>query len=316
MSRIEKALEKAAELRKKFEGVDYGEKTVAVPPSTSVQVKPVFPTVSPEVALKIDNPFLVTLKEPSSHVAEEYRKLKSVVMKLTKKEQYLNTLMVTSTVGGEGKSVTSLNLAITMAQEYDHTILLVDADVRKSSLHQYLSLDAKVGLTDCLLNDVDISEALIRTGIGKLSFLPAGRQVRDPAELLSSNRMKSFLDEIKNRYPDRYVIVDTPPVLSSAESISLGNMVDGVIFVVMEGVAPLDKIQEALGLLKDSQMLGLVYNNMTSGSFGGYYGHYSHNYSGYGMGKEGYVSAKTESSRNPGQQEQRRSASEAAQKQI
>lgn len=280
MSRLDQALEKAAQLRKKNTGYETKVNNSIVVPHAAIHDKPFLPPASADVAaIKIDNPFLVTLKEPASPITEEYRKLKTVIMKLTQREHYLNTIMVTSAVSAEGKSITALNLAITMAQEYDHTILLVDADVRKPSLHQYLNSTANTGLTDCLVNGNDLSSALIRTGIGRLSFLPSGRQIKDPAELLSSNRMKEFLLEIKNRYPDRYIIIDAPPVLSCAETLSLGHMVDGILFVVMEGIASLDNIQEALGLLKDANVLGLVYNNVSVEAMSGYY---SHSYQRYG----------------------------------
>ena len=279
MSRIENALEKAAQLRKKYDGGDSRTKGGVMAHDGHIDVgTQVVPPLVDFNAIKIDNPFLVALKDPASPITEEYRKLKSIIMKLTKRDQYLNTLMVTSTVGAEGKSITALNLAITMAQEYDHTILLLDADVRKTSLHEYLNLDAKVGLTNCLMNEVKVSDALIRTGIGKLSFLPAGRQIKDPAELLSSKRMKELLAEVKNRYPDRYIIIDAPPVLSCAETLSLGHMVDGILFVVMEGVASVDNIQEALSLLKDANVLGLVYNNTSPEAMNSYYSHYYRRY--------------------------------------
>ncbi len=278
MSRIEEALEKAAQLRKK-----YGESEKWVKKETPLSVadagtQPVYPSTPDTAEIQIDNPLLVTYTEPSSPVSEEYRKLKSVIMKMTKKENYLNTLMVTSAFTCEGKSLTALNLAITMAQEYDHTILLVDADIRRPALHEYLGVKSNTGLTDCLLNGTELSAALIRTGIGKLSFLPIGKGIQDPVELLSSNRMKEFLADIKHRYPDRYIIIDAPPVLSCAETLAMGHMVDGIIFVVKEGAASLQDVKEGLGLLKDANILGLVYNNARAECLGGYYSHYYRKY--------------------------------------
>ncbi len=291
MSRLEEALEKAAQLRKKLEGRERMTKGDVSARREGIDAKSVLSPLSADnVAVKIDNPFIVALNDPSSRITEEYRKLKSIIMKLTKKDNYLNTLMVTSTFGNEGKSITALNLAITMAQEYDHTILLVDADVRNKSLHNYLKITPKAGLTECILKEVDLSDALVRTGIGKLSFLSAGRNVKDPAELLSSNRMKEFLTGIKNRYPDRYIIIDAPPVQSCAETLSMAHMVDGILFLVMEGVASIDNIQEALNLLMDANVLGLIYNNASVDAFGGYYGYYHQKY-GYAKTEENRAQA-------------------------
>ncbi len=279
MSRLEEALEKAAKLRKILNGGESRATSSVYAPAGIAGAKTVLPPVpADKISVNIDNPFIVTLKEPTSPISEEYRKLKSIIMKLTKKDNYLNTLMVTSTFSSEGKSITALNLAITMAQEYDHTILLVDADVRNTTLHKYLNMTPKAGLTECILKEIALPDALIRTGIGKLSFLPSGRRVKDPAELLSSNRMKEFLTEMKHRYPDRYIIIDAPPVQSCAETLSLAHMVDGILFLVMEGVATIENIQEALNLLMDANVLGLIYNNASVDAFGGYYGYYHQKY--------------------------------------
>lgn len=267
MSRIEKALEKAGKMRETAdEGI--GAQEAAVPP-----VSP--ETFRAEVSVHPDSPYLVTLNDPNSPIAEEYRKLKSMVVKFTNSGKFHNTIMVTSTLGGEGKSITSLNLAITLAQEYDHTVMLVDADLRQPSLHSYLGVEPTVGLSDCLTEGVDMGTALIKTGIGKLTFLPAGTRVSNPTELLSSGRMKEFVAEIKNRYPDRYIILDTPPVLLFAEAHTIGSVVDGVIFVVREEQAPLHDIREALGILKDANMLGVVYNgaDVSTGDRHYYYGY-------------------------------------------
>src|SRR6185369_8951140 len=113
-------------------------------------------------------------------------------VKIAQKDEFLNMLMVTSTVSQEGKSLTALNLALSLAQEFDHTVLLVDADVRKPSLHNYLGISNSLGLMDCLVDGVDVRDALIRTGIGKLSFLPAGRSVPNLTEVFTSQRMRDF----------------------------------------------------------------------------------------------------------------------------
>ena len=102
---------------------------------------------------------------------------------------------------------------------------------------------------------------------------------------MSSNRMKEFLMEMKNRYPDRYIIIDAPPVQSCAETLSLAHTVDGILFLVMEGVATIENIREALNLLMDANVLGLIYNNASVDAFGGYYGYYHQKY-GYAKTEE------------------------------
>ncbi len=250
MSRIEEALEKAAKLR-----VD----VVPIPAPSQKPKVHIPPSVITE-RINVTSQLLVTVNNPHTQAAEEYSKLKTVIVRLTQKGTFLNMLMVTSAVGGEGKSLTSLNLALSLAQEFDHTVLLVDADIRKPSIHSYLGIENSVGLTDCLLDGADFKKALIRTGIGKLSFLPAGRSVTNPAEVFTSQRMKTFFLEIKNRYHDRYIIIDTPPVLPFAETRSLSAIVDGIVLVAKEGVVTLHNIEETLECIKGPPMLGIVYN--------------------------------------------------------
>jgi protein-tyrosine kinase len=201
------------------------------------------------------------LNDPASPIAEEYRKMKSILVKMTGGEDFKNALMVTSSIPGEGKSMTALNLAISMAQEFDHTVLLIDADLRRPALHTYLNIQNNKGLADCLAGETDLSEVIIATGIGKLSIVTAGREVSNPAELFSSNRMKDLLEEIKHRYHDRYVIFDTPPVLPFAETLSLAHLVDGVVFVVKELLATQTNVKDALEALKGCKVLGIVYND-------------------------------------------------------
>jgi protein-tyrosine kinase len=258
MSRIEKAMERAAQLRQ-------GAVAQIEVPVRSVRRTGIIHTApsGAEVENRVssDNPLLVTLNDPTSPIAEEYRKMKSILVKMTRGDDFKNALMVTSSIPGEGKSITALNLAISMAQEFDHTVLLIDADLRRPTIHTYLNIQNNKGLADCLAGETDLSKVIIATGIGKLSIVTAGREVSNPAELFSSNRMKDLLEEIKHRYHDRYVIIDTPPVLPFAETLSLAHLVDGVVFVVKEQLATQNNVKDALDALKGSKVLGIVYND-------------------------------------------------------
>lgn len=251
MSRIEEALEKAAQLRASV--------IMARPASAGFNRLEQPPPFTGE-PLSVSSQLLVTATDPHTQAAEEYRKLKSAIVQITKSAAFQNMLLVTSAIGSEGKSVTAANLALSLAQEFDHTVLLIDADLRKPTLHRYLGVENNRGLTDCLLDGVALKDALIKTGIGKLAFLPAGRSVPNPAELFTSQRVKDFFLEIKRRYHDRYIIIDTPPVLPFAETRSLSAFVDGIVLVAKEGLVTLHNLEEAVTCLNGAAMLGLVYN--------------------------------------------------------
>lgn len=269
MSKIEEALEKAKRLRDS-ENDGKGVKSN------------IFRRSDPS---KVDNQYVITMTQPDSPVAEEYRRLKSMLIRETKSD-FLNTVMVTSSIEREGKSITAVNLAVTLAQEIDHTILLIDADLRRPMLHEYLGVEFKYGLSDYLTRDIDISEILVKTGIGNLILLPAGHGIDNPVEVLSSDRMKALINEVKHRYMDRYVIIDTPPILPFADAISLGSLVDGVIFVVMEGNAQKKSIENALNLLKNMKVLGIVFNSANIENLDGHYSrYYYYNYKRKGRNK-------------------------------
>jgi protein-tyrosine kinase len=287
MSRIEQALEKAAHLRNTT-----GSSAVKTrePGKASVQTirqhTPPPPMDGAEIMKRIDNPLLATLCDPHSVVSEEYRKLKSVVAAFAHQGGFKNVIMVTSSVSGEGKSITSLNLAITLAQEFDHTVLLIDADLRKPSLQEYLGMKPGKGLSEYLNGKVELSEILIKSGIGRLTLLPAGTPVRNPVELFSSQKLRDILVEIKNRYPDRFIIIDTPPLLPFAETRSLGALVDGVLFVIREGVVTPANLQEAMNTIDSTKLIGTVFNEATQASLNGHYHYYGYGY-GYGYSKQG-----------------------------
>lgn len=273
MSRIETAMEKAALLRQATDAptvdpAEPAEPKQAGPRRRQAAVSAQYGKLSP------DNPFLVNLHDPHSSTAEEYRKLKSVLVKLTTGESFKNSIMVTSSLPNEGKSLTALNLALTLAQELDHTVLLVDADLRRPSVHRYLNIEPGVGLSEVLMGEAQIGEAIIPTGLGNLSVIRAGRSIDNPVETFSSQHARAILSELKHRYPDRYIIFDTPPVLPFAESRSLANLVDGVLFVVMERLASQANLKEALDSLKGCPLLGVVYNAATVDSNDGRYAYY------------------------------------------
>jgi exopolysaccharide/PEP-CTERM locus tyrosine autokinase len=249
MSRIEEALAKAAQRHIDMEPSRRG-------PESSLEAPGPFNSDS------IANEKLVVLKTPASPEAEEFRKLKESLLKGGDKGRDMsdrNVFLITSPSHGEGKSLISANLALSLAQEFDHTVLLVDADLRRPTCHKNLEISSEVGLADCLIEGKRLDEVLIKTGIGKLMLLPAGRSIKNPVEIISSNVMRQLLMEMKHRYSDRVILIDTPPVLMFAETRTLADLADGVVLVVREGDTSLADVQEAIEIL-NGKVMGLVYN--------------------------------------------------------
>ena len=263
MSRIEEALARAAGMKPGFTP-----KNIQTVASGATRVP--MAEQSPPPAVRLPEETMVVINDPLSPMAEEYRKLKEALVKMTKRERFENVIAVTSATVAEGKSMTAVNLAACLASEYDHTVLLIDADLRRPTVHKYLNLGAHKGLSDCLREGLEVGDLLLKTGIGKLSVLPAGTPVANPVELFSSETMRRLFREMKTRYGDRYIIIDTPPVLPFAETRSIASIADGFVLVVKEGMPTLDQIQETIDAL-DNKVLGIVYNGAKAQNRSSYY---------------------------------------------
>ncbi len=203
------------------------------------------------------NPLLVAALAPKSFAAEQYRSLRT---RLAHAEGAgaLRTVLITSPQKGEGKSVTAANLALTMAQELQRRVILVEADLRKPSLRHLFGLPPGPGLSEYLSGAIELKDAMRFVPEHNLTLLPAGAAPINPAELLGSIAMRRMLDHLRTRF-DR-VILDTPPVLPLADVAILAPLVDGSLMVVRAGVTPKPAIENALRAFDSSRLLGVVLN--------------------------------------------------------
>jgi protein-tyrosine kinase len=208
-------------------------------------------------------------------VWETYKLLRTHILHRTKRENR-NTLMFTGPLPNEGKSLTAINLAIAISRKVGQTVLLVDADLRNPSIHRYLDIPSGPGLIDFLTSGYPIADSLVHPeGLTNLVVLPAGASTRESAELLSSPRMLDLVRELKQFYPDRYVLFDLPPLIY-ADSLAFAPLVDGIILVVECGKTPREEIVHAMGMLKEFQVLGFVLNKIDT--MPSSYGYYPKNY--------------------------------------
>ena len=172
-----------------------------------------------------------------------------------------NLIMITSSVPGEGKTYCAINLAMSIAMELDHTVLLIDADVARPSVLRTLGLPAQRGLMDILLDDkLDLSDVMLRTNVETLSLLPAGTSTPRATELLASQTMKSFVYEIANRYPDRIVIFDSPPLLLTSEAHVLATHMGQIVLVVESETTTQHAVKESLRQLEGCSNVNMIYN--------------------------------------------------------
>lgn len=195
-----------------------------------------------------------------SPLADAYKILRTQVLHRLRENGW-NVLGITSPQDGEGKTLTSINLAIALAAEPTQTVLLVDADLRAPRLHLALGVEAKAGLTEFLLDGRPIEELLVYPNLGRLIVLPAGRGTEGSADVLTSPRMAALTKELKHRYASRVVLFDLPPVLGRADVLAFAPQLDALLLVVEEGKTSEPELQQALQVLKGSApILGTVLN--------------------------------------------------------
>jgi protein-tyrosine kinase len=204
---------------------------------------------------------LVSLFEPSSLVAEQFRRLRTYVIK-PGIENSPKTILVTSAMAGEGKSMIAINLAITIAIDLNSNALLVDCDLRNASLSRWFGFQEQRGLSNYLLGEAQLPELLVKTSVDKLTILPGGTIQENPVELIGSKKMKSLVADLKTRYDDRYIILDSSPLLATTEPRVLSDMVDGIIFVIKSADTPRESVQQALKLLDKKRIIGVVLNQL------------------------------------------------------
>jgi len=234
-----------------------------------------------------DKNMLVPDSELGAEVRGEYRRIKRPLLsnafgRSSSLVDQGNLIMVTSSVPGEGKTYTSINLALSIAHERDHTVLLVDCDVTKQGVSRMLGVEKHhPDLVDLLTSDtMAIEDAVIKTDVPALELLPAGRPHEYITEMIASRRMENLMEEFATRYSNRIVVFDAPPMLSTPESQVLAGLVGQVVFVVEAGKTPFTIVQEALEMIPEEKATGLILNKSESiSNRGSYYYNY---YTAYG----------------------------------
>lgn len=213
---------------------------------------------------------MVVLKQPQSFEAEQFKILRTNLL-FPSSGKSPRTIMVTSTMPDEGKSMVSANLAVSIAQSIQEHVLLIDCDIRRPCIHTQFGFGDVPGLSEHLSRGIPLSSLLLKTIIDKLSILPGGRPPFNPSELMSSQQMSRLLQDVKYRYSDRFIIIDTPPPKLSAEASALSRQVDGVLLVIEYGRTSREMIIDLVNIIGEEKIIGVVFNKLDM-RFAGYYG--------------------------------------------
>jgi non-specific protein-tyrosine kinase len=196
---------------------------------------------------------------PQQPESDHYRVLRTQIQHICDERNW-RAVMVTSTEPGEGKTLTSINLAFAFAKAYQQTVLLVDCDFRRQNIKNYLGLKSDVGLVESLLGDFPLKETIIWPGVEKLAIISGSRTITESSELLASPMMRSMVREMRDRYTDRYLFFDVPPILGGADALAFAPAVDGILLVVGANGASKREIWKSLELIPEGKLLGVVLN--------------------------------------------------------
>lgn len=261
MDKLEKALKKARELR--GYNLGYGEATRGYTKSKNIKRSDVILPQSHnaiEISEQNLDRYRILAHRTRNKKADIFRMLRAQVMQLMAKSGF-KTLAITSPNHGDGKTTIALNLAMSMALDLKHTVLLADMDLRKPGVTTYLGINSSFGLTDHLINDKPVKDCLVRTSFERLCVLPAGIAMDNSSEILGSSKMIALARDLKTRYDDRIVIYDMPPLMTQDDSIAFLPNIDAVLMVVNEGITRVEDVKKAMNVLSGANVIGVVMNN-------------------------------------------------------
>ena len=213
---------------------------------------------------------LITLLNPNSPISEQYRTVRTNLQFAVAGDQPLRSMAVVSSGPGEGKSTSSANLAVVFAQA-GRRVLLVDADMRKATVHKTFGLSNEVGLSNLVSGQQSASSVIQPSGVDNLSVMTAGPTPPNPAELLNSHRMNVVMEELYQMFD--LIVFDLPPVMTVADGLIMASKTDGTVVVIREGVTRKDSIIEAKNRLiqAKARILGVIYNGVEQMNESSYY---------------------------------------------
>ncbi|HEC26170.1 MAG TPA: polysaccharide biosynthesis tyrosine autokinase [Gammaproteobacteria bacterium] len=223
--------------------------------------------ISPEV-LRDNHIIINTINDLS---ASAYNLLRTRVLQQMREHNW-NTLAITSSLAGEGKTLTAINLAISLAREVNNTVLLVDLDLRRPTIHRYMGFEPEYGLSDYLQKGTQLENILVNPGIERLVILPGNKEISNSSEMLSSPKMKGLVEELKSRYQSRLILFDLPPLLAIDDALAFSPFIDSMLMVIEDEKTTEDELKRAFDMLHNVNVIGTMLNkSIASQKQYGYY---------------------------------------------
>jgi protein-tyrosine kinase len=268
MKRIQQALEQAERDRSALRPGTPGQ---PVAPQVTENSQPAAATVGSSTEVRFQRTRIVDVSDdvleqhrlvaalPDHEFTDVYRVLRTRVLQSLNANQW-NSLAITSPATGSGKSLTAINLAISLAREVNRTVLLADFDLRNPCIHEYFGYEPEAGIGDYLFDDVPLEKILFSPSIDRLVVLPGRESIHNSSEMLRSPKMLALVSEIKERYQDRLVIFDLPPILAVDDALAFSPYVDAMLLIAENGGTQRDDMTKALEMLRGTPLIGTVLN--------------------------------------------------------
>jgi capsular exopolysaccharide synthesis family protein len=261
MDKLEKALQKAREQRKiELEQQAVIKQQAAQNSAATEHTEATAPITTTPVQEGYLQEHHIIAHHTRSQEADIFRILRTKVLQAMG-QSGMKTLGITSANYGDGKTTISLNLAVSIALDLKQTVLLVDLDLRKPNITEYVGIQPQFGISDYYLHNVPISKCLMRPSFDRLTILPAGQPVDHSSEILGSPKMAALANELRTRYPDRMIIYDMPPTLAQDDPIAFLPNIDAILLVVNEGNTKINELKQSLHVLSGANVIGTVLNS-------------------------------------------------------
>lgn len=219
------------------------------------------------------NPLLMPIVDPRSPVTERYRRMTTHVDHLGARDDHpYRMIVMTSSREAEGKTLTSMNLSLVLAEDRDRKVLLMDVDLHRPRIHHFLLSKPRVGWMDVFEDRAELDSAIVSLNQSRLKLLPAGRPPDKPAEVIRSERFRRLLRQLRDRYD--YIILDAPPLMRFVDANILNELADGLVFVIRAGLTSRQIVRKALGQITTGRVIGAVLNDVRYSLVDRYYYRY------------------------------------------
>lgn len=273
MEKIQQALKRAEADRKKAKTHD-GERPVE-PEQAATDAQPELPASLSDTGIMFSQTRIVEVSDdvleqnrlvaalPNHEMTDAYRVLRTRVLH-SMNSHHWKSLAITSPATGSGKTLTAINLAISLAREVNRTVLLADFDLRNPSIHKYFGYQPEFGLSDYILSGVPIEQILFSPSVDRLVVLPGRESIHNSSEMLRSPKIVNMVEELKARYADRLVIFDLPPILALDDALAFAPYTDAMLMVAENGATQREDLEKALDILDGTNVIGTVLNKAES----------------------------------------------------